>query len=642
MLNQAWEQARPPPRYTPDTWAEERRYLSPEASELHGKWSNANSPHVVEPLKALAPWDETEQVFLMWSSQSSKSEVLLNWLGYTIDMDPGPGLLVQPNLRPMAEVFVKDRIEPMIRDSPTLAAKVYPMAARGENASTRYHKKFAGGQWSFAGAASPAQLASRPIRYAGGDEIDRWEKTREGSALKLLWKRTGQFQSSRKGLFVSSPTFEGFGVHGEYQTCLQHEWQLQCQHCDETQMPKLKHFTWDMDELSEPCNIRYACEHCGCEHDQVDERKLKRSGRWVCTNPGKRSGRRKGYWLNQFGVLRVSWLSTIIEWLEGQDDVEKLQATINTVLAETWTGTGEKLEWEQLYERREAYPTNAEGERLIPASVVLLVLVVDTQDDRLEWEVIGYEADGRTTWSIERGVLVGDPDEPEVWDALDDIRSQSWPHESGGELILAGTGIDSRGHKTQAVYAYCNRKGERNCFALVGEGGWDKAVFTRTRVKLRGGGTGKAWRVGVDPIKSRTHKLLTKGSREAGRCHWPLPIAGEESDHYFDEEYFQQLCAESLETRKLKGFEIQEWNKNRPRNEAFDLRNYAYAVLRILRPDFAKYETRAKLAQKAKPRTTAVPVPTTGPVPVESKSPQRATKPASGGWMSRSRGFTRR
>ena len=637
-MNQIWEQARPPPRYTPDTWAEERRHLSPEASELHGKWRNANSPHVALPLQWLAPWDETEQVFLMWSSQSSKSEVLLNFIGYTIDSDPGPGLCVQPNLRPMAEAFIKDRIEPMIRDSPTLAAKVYSMNSRSIDASTRYHKKFPGGQWSFAGAASPAQLASRPIRYVAGDEIDRWEKTREGSALKLVWKRTGQF-SNRKGLFVSSPTFENSGIHAEYKNSLQHEWHLDCQHCGESQMPKLKHFSWDIDEQGEPDSIRYACEHCGAVHDQREERKLKRTGHWVCTNPGEKSGRRKAAWLNQWGVLRVPWRHTVTEWLEGQGDGEKLQATVNTVLAEVWRGTGEKLEWERLHARREQYPVNADGERLIPQQVVLLVLSVDTQDTWLDYDIIGYEADGRTSWRIERGTIEGDPDEPEVWEQLDELRARTWPHENGGELLIAGTGIDSRGHRTPAVYAYCNKRGNRNCHALIGVPGWDKPVFARVKVKLRGGGTGKAYRIGVDPIKSAIHRSLGKNQREAGYCHFPLPAPGEEPAQHYDEEYFEQLCGETLETRKLKGFEVQEWHKNRVRNEAFDEAVYGYGLLRILRPNFAKHQTQAAIGHHpATPHNTPAPPPTTGPRPATATAPA-APPQAAGGWMTRSRGY---
>ena len=62
---------------------------------------------------------EVKQVVLECSSQVGKTEILLNTLGYFIQHEPSPILVVQPTLD-MAGAFSKDRVTPMLRDTPIL------------------------------------------------------------------------------------------------------------------------------------------------------------------------------------------------------------------------------------------------------------------------------------------------------------------------------------------------------------------------------------------------------------------------------------------------------------------------------------------------------------------------------------------
>ena len=56
-----------------------------------------------------------------------------------------------------------------------------------------------------------------------------------------------------------------------------------------------------------------------------------------------------------------------------------------------------------------------------------------------------------------------------------------------------------------------------------------------------------------------------------GYCHFPK----------YGEEYFQQLTAEQLVTRIVKGYRRPEWQKTRDRNEALDARTYARAAAAV-------------------------------------------------------------
>jgi phage terminase large subunit GpA-like protein len=59
------------------------------------------------------------QVVVMSVAQVGKTEVLLNMIGFHVDQNPAPILVVQPTLS-MAQAFSKDRFAPMLQDTPNL------------------------------------------------------------------------------------------------------------------------------------------------------------------------------------------------------------------------------------------------------------------------------------------------------------------------------------------------------------------------------------------------------------------------------------------------------------------------------------------------------------------------------------------
>ena len=147
-----------------------------------------------------------KEVVIMAGAQLGKSEVLLNIIGYHIDNDPSPILMLQPT-ESMAQAFSKDRIaNGLLRSTPCLAGKVKDPRARDSN-NTTLHKIFPGGSLSLVGANSPAGLASRPIRVLLVDELDRAPASAgsEGDPLNLAKKRTATFWN-RKIVIVSTPT----------------------------------------------------------------------------------------------------------------------------------------------------------------------------------------------------------------------------------------------------------------------------------------------------------------------------------------------------------------------------------------------------------------------------------------------------
>lgn len=82
--------------------------------------------------------------------------------------------------------------------------------------------------------------------------------------------------------------------------------------------------------------------------------------------------------------------------------------------------------------------------------------------------------------------------------------------------------------------------------------------------------------IGVDEAKAVVAQRARIKDPGPGHCHFP---------EHRDPAWFDMFTAEALRTRYVKGFAVREWHNVRPRNEAFDCRVYAYAALRILRPN---------------------------------------------------------
>ncbi|MEW6306758.1 MAG: phage terminase large subunit family protein, partial [Verrucomicrobiota bacterium] len=162
---------KPPPRLNCCQWADRFRYLSPEASSQPGKYRSSHAPYQREPMESVTDESVTATV-LMWASQLGKTELVNNIIGFFIDADPSPILMVVPTID-LAESWSKERLVPMLRDTPALANKVKEARSR-DSGNTVLHKSFPGGNIAIAGANAPSGLAGRPRRVVLEDEIDRY------------------------------------------------------------------------------------------------------------------------------------------------------------------------------------------------------------------------------------------------------------------------------------------------------------------------------------------------------------------------------------------------------------------------------------------------------------------------------------
>lgn len=587
---------KPRSKLTGSQWADKYRYIAPGTSPEPGEWRTSRVPYLREPMDSMTD-RKTEIVVMCCSSQVGKSEALLNVLGYYVDQDPAPQLMLQPTLE-AAENFSKERIDPTFRYSPGLNDKLEEgKDGRGtsrKSSTTIRMKHYAGGYLALVGANSPAGLASRPIRVLLCDEIDRYGSTKEGDPLKLAIQRTTNFHN-RKIVMVSTPTIKGASpIETWYSKSDQREYFIPCPHCGHEHVWKWANVHWEKDDEGNalPMTAFMSCPECGAEIRGAykPDPTLLSKGRWKATNPDSRI---RGYHINSLCSPWVNLYSLVEEFVTATRNRDKagLMEFINLKLGEAWEETTDSDIWEHLHKRREYY----KDADILPEGVLVLTAGVDVQRDRLECTVYGW-GDGKESWGIEHRIIYGAPDLPDTWAQLDAFFAQRRCLSNGAVLSIACACIDSGdGEYTANVYRYTKARERMRIFSVKGRGGVG-VPFINAPTKGNSEGA-MLFSLGVDSGKSLVMGRLKIEDEGAGYVHYPR-----QAEKGFNENFFQQLTAETFEQKFEKGVIKSSWKKIRERNEALDCFVYATAALEILNPNFEYleqyYESGAALRQQ--------------------------------------------
>ncbi len=186
---------------TVSQWADRYRILNSVTSAEPGRWKTNRTPYLQGIMDAFTD-PLVEEITVMAASQVGKTEGMYNMLGYVIDQDPGPTLMVLPRENDAKSVSY-NRVLPMINSSGSLRDHI--SKASDDITKLEYHLDRM--ILYFAGSNSPADLASRPIRYLFLDEVDKYPRFsgREADPIKLASERQKTFWN-KKTVKVSTPT----------------------------------------------------------------------------------------------------------------------------------------------------------------------------------------------------------------------------------------------------------------------------------------------------------------------------------------------------------------------------------------------------------------------------------------------------
>lgn len=594
----AYSMFRRPKRQTVSEWADKNRVLVSESSAEPGAWRTDRAPYqreIMDTFNQPGIW----QIVIMASAQVGKSEIELNMMGAAIDNDPGPILYIQPTDK-VAEDYSKRRITPMLNACPSLKRKVAKTKSR-DSANTITMKTFVGGSLAIIGANSPADLASKPVRYIFMDETDRFPASAgsEGDPQELAERRTETFRHNRKIVKTSTPTIKGASrIERDFMNGTQEEWHTQCPHCQTYSYINFKDIKFEKEIFKNTFNendyivtsVAWECPVC---KRQIGEHEAKRlPAKWVTKNPKAIENGIRSFRLNAFMSPWSDWKDICRKFLKAGKDPELLKTFYNTMLGESWEIRSSDGLDQKLYNRREHY--NSE----VPTGVLVMTMGVDTQDNRLEYEVVGWDEKGQS-WGISRGIIPGRADAPGVWEEIDLLLDRQWKLSNGMKMKILATFIDSGGHHTSSVYRECARRASKRIWAIKGESGEGKESV---RLMKKGGSESVKFLIGVDDGKAGI--MYEAGIEEPGAGYMHFPI-----DHHsgYDREYFKGLFSERLVMHRVRGRSTATWEKIYERNEPLDCRNYARAAYRYFNWHFDEIkkvlsgeETKAIITRKEK------------------------------------------
>jgi phage terminase large subunit GpA-like protein len=590
-LARAWRDGlAPDPALTLSEWADRHRYLSPRDSAEPGRYRTDRTPYMRAIMDALSPSDPARRVVFMKSAQVGATTAGSNWIGYVIHHAPGPMLAVQPTVE-LAKRFSRQRIDPLIAESPALRERVKPQRSR-DAGNTVLSKEFPAGLLVITGANSAVGLRSMPARYLFLDEVDAYPPSadEEGDPVALAEARTRTFSWRSKIFLTSTPTIHGVSrIEREFEQSDQRRFFVPCPHCGSTQWLKFERLKWDK---GKPETAHYLCDSCDGRIEERHKTAMLAAGEWRPTaDPASREGAGTvGFHLSALysPIGWLSWAEIARLWEAAQTSDEAKRSFRNSVLGETWVEAGEAPDWQRLYERRESWAFGT-----VPSGGLFLTAGADVQKDRIEVSVWAWGR-GLTSWLVEHIIIEGGPERAESWSKLSELLGQTWPHEQGARLGLAKFAIDA-GYEAAAVYAWARQAGFAQVAPIKGVEGFNRAApvigpsfvdATEGGKKIRRGA--RLWTVAVATFKSETYRFLrhsrptdeeiANGAKApAGFVHLPQGV---------EAEWVKQLVAEQLVTVTTKrGFQRLEWQKSRERNEALDCRVYARAAAWIAGAD---------------------------------------------------------
>ncbi len=570
---------RPPPKLTLSQWAERYAVLSKETSAQTGRFRAFGYQTGI--MDAITDPSVTE-ITVMKSARVGFTKILDHIVGYYLHQDPSPILLVQPRVED-AEDYSKTEIMPMLRDTPVLAEIAGDPKARDGKQTILKKTLLNGSSLTMVGANSPGGFRRITARIVLFDEVDGYPAGgagSEGDQIALGTKRSETFWN-RRIVAGSTPTVKGVSrIEKRFEESDQRRFYVPCPQCGEHQVlewggPDLPYgIKWakDADGNGLPETARYVCRHNGCLIEEADKAAMVEAGEWRASKPFKGHA---GFhiWAGYSLFVNAAWPKLVEEWLRVKSDPQQRQTFFNLVLGQPYEDRGEGAMNELfLVSRTEVWPDE------VPAGVAVITAGLDTQDDRVEIEIVGW---GRNeeSWSLAHEIVEGDPDDLSVWAEVDAYLKRIWHKADGRSLEVLAACVDSGGHKTQRVYEFSKARLGRRIWAIKGEnasGGKRSQVWPAKRVSARMKASFRPVIIGVNAAKDVIRT----------RLHIPQPSAGEASAGYMhfpadrDINYFAQLVAERSIVKTVNGQKYRVWESSPGRaNEALDCRVYAYAAL---------------------------------------------------------------
>lgn len=440
-IKDALRQLRPPEDLSVSEWAKKYRILDAKTSAIPGPWINDKTPYLKEIMDEFVNY-ETEEIIFCKCTQVGGTEVILNMLGYSIQQDPSPVMIVYPTDK-LGESIAENRIVPMIKSSPSLA-KLYH-----ESRSQKLEHQFEGTYLTIAGSNSPSSLASKAIKYLFLDETDKYPgaSKKEADPVSLARERTKTF-TNRKICLTSTPTVStGYIWKALESADIVKHYFVPCPHCGEMIELKFKQLKWPKNSDGMTASDRadqavYVCQECGCIITDQHKDKMLRSGEWRIIRTNNSTKKKVGFWINTLYSPFVRFSEIALEYINSKGDPEKMQNFTNSWLAEPWEDTKLKTSADTVMERRTQIP-----ELIIPGWAKLLTAGVDVQETCLYWTIRAW-GNYITSQNIAHG-------QAGSWADIERVMNLAYETEKNDSRLVVALCLIDSGYDTDSTYDFC-------------------------------------------------------------------------------------------------------------------------------------------------------------------------------------------
>lgn len=541
-------------------WADKYRVLDAKASAIPGPWRTDQTPYLKGIMDEFNNY-ETEEIIFIKPTQVGGTECLQNMVGYIVQQDPAPTMIVYPT-ETLAKSVSENRVQPMMTASPTLKKRYK------DTESSVLELQFDGMYLTLAGSNSPSALASKPIRFLFLDEVDKYPgaSRKEADPISLARERTKTFHN-RKIFITSTPTLKtGHIWKAKEDVDIEKHYFVPCPHCGEYIELKWSQVKFpdeaDMTYADRAEFATYACQECGCVITDQDKPEMLHFGEWRTVKQNTRYVRKVAFWMNTLYSPFVRFSEAVKKFLDTKDDPEQFQNFVNSWLAEPWEDTKLKTNADLVLERQ----TEAE-EFIVPEWAKILTAGVDVQENCLYWSIRAW-GNYLTSQNIAHGQAYSFPE-------VSRIMNLEYRMENGTPLVVALALIDS-GDQTDAVYDYC---ADNSDWALPSKGA-SNPMMSHYKLSKVNKAESKAYGMNLVLVDTGKYKDMIAGrmKKKNGSGSW-MVYEG------CDREYAEQVTAEhKINVKTNNGKVRQEWQQKTSHavNHYLDCEVYAMAAADIL------------------------------------------------------------
>ena len=557
---EAMRQLQPPENLTVSEWAEKYRMLDSKTSAMPGPWRNEKTPYLREIMDEFINYD-TEEIIFCKPSQVGGTEAMQNMLGYVIQQDPSPTLIVYPT-DTLAESISKNRLEPMIRASKPLR-KLY-----NENESSKLELQFDGMYLSLNGANSPSALASKAIKYLFLDEVDKYPgaSKKEADPIRLARERTKTFTNQRKIYMTSTPTLQTGHIWQALQGAdIEKHYFVPCPHCGEYIELKFSNLRFpsgdDLDNSERADMAVYVCQECGCKITDQDRDNMIRYGEWREVRRNTKASKKVAFWINTLYSPFVRFSEIVKEFLDSKDNPDLLQNFVNSWLAEPWEDTKLKTDADMVMERQTDLP-----QLVVPSWARYLTAGVDVQETCLYWTIRAW-GPYITSQNIAHGQVLSFQD-------IESTMNTPYLTESGEQVIVSLCLIDS-GYDADSTYDFCATNSE---WAMPVKGA-SNPMMSHFKTSKINKVDSKAYGMNLVLVDGDKYKdmIASRMRKDNGKGAW-MVYEG------CDREYAEQVTSEHKVNEKSGSRVVQRWRPKHSHidNHYLDCEVYSLAAADIL------------------------------------------------------------